>query len=166
MASRYPESATSSVAESSASSSTENSESSSKAPRLPALEMNEKIGSGAFGDVWAAKWTGERDAAVWKEPHVAVKVPHRRLGKCPEWRKSFREEGKLVKGLNHPNIIRVHHMLTYHGLPYIVMELAELGDLREYMSNMEGQADLEFDERPYAMCEGIAGGMQYLEERG
>jgi eukaryotic-like serine/threonine-protein kinase len=43
----------------------------------------------------------------------------------------FEQEARAAAALNHPNILAIHQMGTYEGMPYLVLELLEGETLRE-----------------------------------
>jgi serine/threonine-protein kinase PpkA len=48
----------------------------------------------------------------------------------PEFSKRFINEGRIIAGLSHTNIITVHDVGIAHGQHYLSMEYVEGGDLR------------------------------------
>lgn len=48
-------------------------------------------------------------------------------------RQRLEREARSVAGLNHPNIVRVHHLGTHQGMPYLVMDLVEGVSLSEQL---------------------------------
>ena len=68
---------------------------------------------------------------VWEGKHrgtgagVAVKFMTAVGARRPRYVAAFRREVAAVAQLHHPDIIRVHDVGVAHGLPYMVMELAE-----------------------------------------
>src|SRR5205807_10459861 len=48
----------------------------------------------------------------------------------------FEQEAQAAGGLNHPNILVIHHIDTHDGAPYIVSELLEGETLRERMGGV------------------------------
>ena len=58
---------------------------------------------------------------------VAIKV----LPSAPDRLRRFEQEARAAAALNHPNILAIHQMGTYEGMPYLVSELLEGETLRE-----------------------------------
>eukprot|EP00117_Sycon_ciliatum_P048952 scpid87504/ scgid34784/ Fibroblast growth factor receptor 1; Basic fibroblast growth factor receptor 1; Tyrosine kinase receptor CEK1 len=133
-------------------------------PDIPEMEVGEKLGSGSFGDAWLATWRrnipGEEG-----ELKVAVKVPNFRTRRNRELLASFRREGEIMRDLKHRNIIGVKRVDEHDGLPYIVMELAAKGNLREFAQKLKGKEYLSGGRTRCRMFVGLASGMEYLEEK-
>jgi serine/threonine protein kinase/Tol biopolymer transport system component len=53
------------------------------------------------------------------------------LSSDPDRLRRFEQEARAAAALNHPNILAVHQMGTYEGMPYLVSELLEGDTLRE-----------------------------------
>ena len=80
------------------------------------------LGAGAMGAVYAARQTGTEKA-------VAIKFLTRL--DSTEALKRFREETRLLAGLDHPNVISVMDAGSIAGHPYLVAERLDGGTLRE-----------------------------------
>lgn len=87
--------------------------------------VEEKIGGGGMGVVYKAKdlKSGEK---------VALKVLERRISQVAVIKK-FIEEGKILRKLNHPNVVRFIESGEHHGILYIAMEYLE-GESLEQVS--------------------------------
>ena len=84
------------------------------------VQFADIIGRGGFSQVWLVHvkdaLTGEtRKAAAKKVRNIEAK------------------EAQVMKGLNHPNVVTFYGMLIDQPDTYIIMELAEQGDLRHYL---------------------------------
>ena len=91
-------------------------------PRLGRLVLQERIGAGAMGTVFAAY-----DPRL--ERKVAVKVLH-----VIEDRERVLAEARSLAKLAHPNVVAVHDADEVDGLVYIVMELVDGTPLRTWMA--------------------------------
>lgn len=118
--------------------------------------MNE-IGGGAFSKVYRAKYKPMGD----KE--IAVKIIS--LDKVPEiWReKCLRTELKIIKKLQHPNVIKVWDIVKTRRSVYIFMDLAENDSVLQFMRSnkrpvTEMEAKLWFSQ--------AAGAVAYMHNRG
>lgn len=82
------------------------------------------IGRGGMGDVYLARRLASgTDGDGGGPPTVAIKVLHARLGTNSAITRRFLREAQAVRGLDHPNIVRVlEHGETLDGLHFIVME--------------------------------------------
>src|SRR4029453_17097349 len=86
-----------------------------------------KIGEGGMGEVYRA-----RDPKL--DRHVAIKVLPAALSADKDRLARFEQEAQAAGGLNHPNILVIHHIGTYENAPYIVSELLQGETLRERMA--------------------------------
>ncbi len=91
--------------------------------RVSEYLLEECIGRGTFGEVWRARHH------VWDKEHVAIKLPTE-----PEYVRFLRQEGVMVHGLRHPNIVRVLGLDPYADVPYLVMELVRGPSLRQVLA--------------------------------
>ena len=80
------------------------------------------IGKGGFADVYL----GEH---VHLTTHAAVKLLHTRLSN--EDVENFRREAQMIARLVHPNIVRVFDFGVENNIPYLVMDYAPNGTLRQ-----------------------------------
>jgi serine/threonine protein kinase len=86
-----------------------------------------KIGEGGMGEVWRA-----RDSKLGRD--VAIKVLPAAFAADKDRLARFEQEAQTAGGLNHPNILVIHHIGTHGGAPYIVSELLEGETLRDRMA--------------------------------
>src|SRR5215813_6556609 len=84
------------------------------------------IGSGGMGEVYQA-----RDEKLSRD--VAIKVLPAYFADHPERLRRFEQEAQAAAALNHPNILAVHLMGNFEGMPYLVSELLEGATFRELM---------------------------------
>jgi serine/threonine-protein kinase len=74
-------------------------------------------------------------ATVYRSRHpqfdrpVAIKILPPTIGQDASFRARFEREGRMIAGLNHPNIIRVYDIDEAGGLFYMVMDLLPGGTL-------------------------------------
>ncbi|MBN1514336.1 MAG: protein kinase [Phycisphaerae bacterium] len=81
--------------------------------------LEEVRGTGSFAQVWSARHHT-------LEKRVAIKVLT-----DPQYVRAFRQEGVVVHGLRHPNIVRVEDIDAYDDPPYLIMELVDGPSLRQ-----------------------------------
>ncbi|WP_412543034.1 protein kinase [Longispora sp. K20-0274] len=75
-----------------------------------------RIAAGGMGGVWLGT-----DLVL--ERSVAVKLLHAELAGQPGFLARFRSEARIMAGLDHPNVARIHdYGETADGAPYLVME--------------------------------------------
>lgn len=88
--------------------------------------LQERVGAGSFAEVWRAKHH------VFDET-VAVK-----LLTDPQYVRHFRQEGVVVHGLQHPNIVRAFDIDPYADPPYLIMEFVNGPSLRQVVDAHPG----------------------------
>src|SRR6266702_301231 len=81
-----------------------------------------QLGRGGFAEVYL----GEH---VYLKRRVALKVLHISLE--DEDVEHFLAEAQVLARLDHPNIVRVHEFAVEQGTPFLVMEYASRGTLRQ-----------------------------------
>ncbi len=87
--------------------------------RISEYLLEERIGAGAFGEVWRARHH------VWSDQFVAVKIPT-----DPQYIRNLQSEGAAIHGLVHPSIVRAMGFDPYADPPYLVMEYVPGSSLR------------------------------------
>ena len=88
--------------------------------RLGEYVVLDRIGGGAFGEVWRARHH------AWADHVVAVKIPTN-----PELVRNLEREGAAIRQLEHPNIVRAINFDPYADPPYLVMEYVPGESLRD-----------------------------------
>ena len=86
--------------------------------RLGPYEILGLVGAGGMGEVYRA-----RDPRLGRD--VAVKVLRDNASPSAEQLHRFEQEARIVGSLNHPNVLGLHDVGSYEGMPYIVTELLE-----------------------------------------
>src|SRR5262249_39566718 len=86
----------------------------------------ERVGQGAFGEVWRARDT-ELDRIV------ALKRPHPGLVDAPEHRERFLREARAAAQLRHPGIVPVFEAAELDGRPAIISEYIDGASLRDVL---------------------------------
>src|SRR3954453_13596013 len=93
--------------------------------------IEKELGAGAMGAVYRGKYlkTGQL---------VAVKVMAPGLGTSSNSASArFEREAKILKQLNHPNIVRLFGVGKYHGTPYYAMEYIQGESLDRLMARRD-----------------------------
>lgn len=98
----------------------------SSGQRVGEYVLDERVGGGAFGEVWRARHH------VWNEQLVAVKLPT-----DPSYLRELRREGGFAPQLNHTNIVRAIAFDPFADPPYLVMEYVDGSSLRPLINNRE-----------------------------
>ena len=86
--------------------------------RLGPYEIQSPLGAGGMGEVYRA-----RDSRLGRD--VAIKVLPESMARDAERLKRFETEARAIAALNHPNILSIHDIGTYNGVPYLVSECLE-----------------------------------------
>lgn len=92
--------------------------------RIGEYVLQERIGGGAFGEVWRAHHH------VWTDQLVAIKFPA-----DPQYLRDLQREGVALHGLVHPNIVRAIGFDPYSPVPYLTMEYVPGTSLRPLIPN-------------------------------
>jgi serine/threonine protein kinase len=87
--------------------------------RVGEYVLEERVGQGAFGQVWRARHH------MWQDRIVAVKIPT-----DPEYVRALQAEGTAIHGLKHPNIVSAINFDPYSTIPYLAMEYVDGSSLR------------------------------------
>ncbi|MEJ7602342.1 MAG: serine/threonine-protein kinase [Kofleriaceae bacterium] len=94
-------------------------------PRFGRFRATGELGAGAMGTVYRAK-----DDILGRE--VAIKTLHAHRSDS-QLRERFFHEARAVGLVTHPNIVGIYDMGTEDGAPYLVMELATGGSLKDHL---------------------------------
>lgn len=87
------------------------------------------IFQGAFGEVFIAEWTS-------KGTKVAVKMLHN-----VQLDVEMDKEAALLSKLDHPNVLRLYGICYWHLKITLILELMNLGDLKNYLKNRMPKCD-------------------------
>ncbi|EDQ88906.1 uncharacterized protein MONBRDRAFT_37376 [Monosiga brevicollis MX1] len=127
------------------------------------LWIGPKLGNGAFGEVFQA-WIAHQ-SADGKQACAAKRLPP---GASYEAHQDFRAELALMKELGtHPNVIGLVGHCFQDEPPILLVELAELGNLRDLLRKgraSEGRAQSHSVGQLIEFCRQIVNGMAFLEQ--
>jgi serine/threonine-protein kinase len=118
--------------------------------RISEYLLEERIGKGAFGEVWRARHH------VWTDQLVAIKIPT-----DPAYIRNLQREGAAIHGLVHPNIVRAIGFDPYADPPYLAMEYVPGASLRPLIPGRT----LAPDQAVQILAQ-VLKGLQYAHERG
>jgi serine/threonine protein kinase/tetratricopeptide (TPR) repeat protein len=93
-------------------------------PQIPGYEIGAVLGHGGMGVVYKARQLSLNRT-------VALKMLLGGAYAGPRERARFLREAEAVAGLRHPNLVQVHDVGDYNGLPYFTMEHVEGGSLAQ-----------------------------------
>nr|CAB3245778.1 tyrosine-protein kinase Fer [Phallusia mammillata] len=117
------------------------------------IEIVSELGHGNFGTVHKAVL---RKTNEW----VAVKTCKDTVDKNTQ--DKFLSEAKILKGYDHPNIVRLVGICTDCHPIYIVMELVMGGDLLKFLKASRYRL---YENQLLQMCRDACAGLAYLEEK-
>lgn len=122
------------------------------------IELIERIGGGAFGDVMKAMYSPPMSSIP--EFPVAVKVL--KGDPSSDEKSELLQEACVTVQFDHPNIVQMVGVVT-SGMPYmLVLQLCDRGSLQSVLKKAsKGDTPLSTDELLHH-CVGIANGMAYL----
>ncbi|GCE25046.1 hypothetical protein KDA_05300 [Dictyobacter alpinus] len=120
--------------------------------KLGNYRILQQLGHGGFADVYL----GEH---IYLKTNAAIKILHTQIAQ--EDIESFRNEALLIAHLMHPNIIRVLDFGVEGMTPFLVMEYAPKGTLRQRFPKGSQQSPAVF--MPY--LKQVASGLQYAHEQ-
>jgi len=90
--------------------------------------MMERLGSGEFGSVYRAQ------NRLITERIVAIKLINDKYVSSQEECNHFLNEARVLLKLQHPYILPVFDIGEHQGVPYIVLEFAPTGSLRNCLN--------------------------------
>ena len=117
--------------------------------------INEILGKGG----WSIVYKGIHRTLNFP---VAIKMLKHNMAMDSEFMEKFRNEAKIIAGLNHPNIVKVYDIEEIYRTVFIVMEYLEgstLEYLVEYMPKLSQQDILDIILQ-------ICGGLEYAHKHG
>ncbi|MEM7202631.1 MAG: protein kinase [Planctomycetota bacterium] len=119
------------------------------------FEVHERIGEGGYAVVYRAT-----QASVGRE--VALKRLLPRPGHDEEARRRLQREAQVIAGLKHANLLTLHLFDWHEGEPYLVVEYAPGGTLRQFLDRSRPlEAGLAL-----GMVAGIASGLDQAHAAG
>lgn len=90
--------------------------------------LGKTIGEGTYSKVCVANlFTEEINAKV------ACKIIHKKMAGSEFIKKFLPRELRIIKNLQHPNIVRVFNIIDLHDAIYIIMDYCRNGDLLEFI---------------------------------
>ncbi|MCB9865292.1 MAG: protein kinase [Phycisphaerales bacterium] len=113
--------------------------------------LETQVGAGSFGQVWRARH------------HVLEEVVAIKILTDPQYVRNFRQEGVVVHGLRHPNIVRVFDIDPYADMPYLVMEYVDGQSLRSVIDAHPQGIGVDLAVR---VLRGVLSGLQAAHEGG
>ena len=118
--------------------------------RISEYVLVERIGGGAFGEVWKAHHH------VWTDQLVAIKIPT-----DGQYVRNLQREGAAIHGLQHPNIVRAMGFDPYADPPYLTMEYVPGSSLRPLIAGQQLSID-----QAIAVMKQVLAGLEYAHNQG
>lgn len=87
---------------------------------------------------------------------VALKVLHPQKSRVPQYLERFQREGRIGRGLDHPNIIRVFESGQDREIHFLVMEYLEGSDLKTHLRRVGPLSPEEAVRIVRAVCSALA----------
>jgi len=122
--------------------------------RLGRYEILEQIGRGGMAAVYRAH-------DVDNDRFVAVKVVAPHLSEDPNFEKRFRLEARVLRDLEHPNIMPVEDYGELEGYAFLVMPFLKVGTLMDRL--LEGPVSPQYGA---LLVQQISEALQYLHDQG
>ncbi len=98
-------------------------------PELPDYEILGELGRGGMGVVYKARHLRLKRLVALKMFRPGGQPSARELER-------FRAEAEAIARLQHPNIVQIFEVGQVNGLPFLALELAETGTLRQKLEQM------------------------------
>src|SRR2546430_9467181 len=97
--------------------------------RLGKYELQERLGSGAIGEIWKAFNTQQHC-------YVTIKITPVNIETSPDFTPRFYREAQMLAALRHPDIVSIQdfHMSQSGSEAYIIMDYVEGPSLADYLS--------------------------------
>ncbi len=118
-------------------------------------EVLEKVNGGGMANIYKVKdkETGRTVALKKLRPHLALE---RRMVR------EFSREARLAAQFDHPNVIKVFELRKEKGIPCLIMEYVEGGNLKELIL----RRDQNLRKDPLFIIRGIGRGLNHIHEHG
>ncbi|MDF1561619.1 MAG: serine/threonine-protein kinase [Deltaproteobacteria bacterium] len=107
------------------------------------------LGDGGMGQVFRA-------TQLSLERTVAVKLLREEVSTDDQMRQRFDREAKILSGLDHPGIVRVHDYGVHEGCPYLVMDLVQGRTLEAHLRERGQLAPAEVKAILVQICDALS----------
>ncbi|MFO1007908.1 MAG: protein kinase [Planctomycetaceae bacterium] len=98
------------------------------------FQLIEQLGAGGFAEVFLAD-----DPQLHRQ--VAIKIPHAKWVADPNARRRFLREARALGQMQHPAIVTIFEAGEHDGIPFLVMEHCDAGNLDQLLSSLPQRQD-------------------------
>ncbi|XVF39353.1 hypothetical protein PTKIN_Ptkin01aG0027900 [Pterospermum kingtungense] len=117
------------------------------------FDIRHCIGTGGYGSVYKARLPCGKI--------VALKKLHRREAEDPVFDKSFKNEIKILSGIRHRNIVKLHGYCLHQRCMFLIYEYMERGSLFCVLSDDVEAVEMSWKQR-VEIIKSVAHGLSYL----
>ena len=110
----------------------------------------EKIGEGAYSNVY--KGYHQNLSKIFAIKEINISIHQKNIER-------FREEVKLMKNLNHDNIVKLYDTIENEDYMYLILEYCEHGDLKKFLNKRPLK-----EKKVKKFMKQIVSGLKYLNE--
>src|SRR5690349_10836043 len=96
-------------------------------PDIPGYDAEAELGRGGMGVVYRVRHRASGALLALKMILCNREATFQELAR-------FRIEAEAMACLNHPNIIKIHDIGVYAGYPFLTLEFAERGNLKQHLA--------------------------------
>ncbi|CAI8014456.1 Ephrin type-B receptor 3, partial [Geodia barretti] len=129
---------------------------------LSLAKITEHLGSGEFGTVCKGFWHTNSGRL-----EVAIKMAQNQATDQDKVR--FLQEAATLGQFQHPNIVRLHGVVTVNDPVMILLELMKKGDLKNYLKTLRPAGEMvvqpQMKQRLLRFCTEVALGLEYLAKK-
>src|SRR5947209_7622308 len=128
--------------------------------RLGKYELQERLGSGAVGEIWKAFNTQQHC-------YVTIKITPVNIETSPDFTPRFYREAQMLAALRHPDIVSIQdfHMSQTGSEAYIIMDYVEGPSLADYLSTTAHMGKITPPAEIVRLLAPIADALDYAHQR-
>ena len=128
--------------------------------RLGKYELQERLGSGAIGEIWKAFNTQQHC-------YVTIKITPVNIETSPDFTPRFYREAQMLAALRHPDIVSIQdfHMSQSGSEAYIIMDYVEGPSLADYLSTTAHMGKIPPPAEIVRLLAPIANALDYAHQR-